>query len=166
MKHSRPKIPVEKSKSDKFINAVTWILLVVLWILPVLFYQDLPQQIPRHFNSNATADDYDSKKTIFFLPAIATLAAFLLTLLNKHPHKFSYLVSITADNAAFQYRNAMRMVRFLRLSIVLVFLILLIFTLLMSTGRINDPGAGLLIVFILLVQFPGFYFLYKSIKRR
>jgi uncharacterized membrane protein len=165
MRKSRPVISVEPSKSDRFISAVTWILLIVLWILPIVFYQDLPEQIPSHFNASGNVDDLGGKNTLFLLGAIATLMAIILTILNRHPHKFNYLVNITTDNAAFQYRNAMRMVRLVRLSIVLVFLMIVIFILLMSTGSIRDPGPGPLVLLVLLVQLPVFYLLYKSVKR-
>lgn len=107
---SRPKIKIALTLFDKILEAAGWICLAALWVLMML-----------HFNSSHIKR-YWIKDFNLRSFAIATTTFLLLTILNKYPYIFNYPVKITNQNAYPQYLNATRMIRYLKLSIILMVL--------------------------------------------
>jgi uncharacterized membrane protein len=163
MTKHQPHIKVEQGSLSRRTDIAARVLLVLLWGFTLLIYNRLPEQIPSHFNARGVADDYSSKGFLFLLPVIATAMVVLLTILNRYPHKFNYIVKITEQNAPYQYKNAMLMINVLKLVTVLVFSVIVVVIYLGASGG-NDPGPGLVISLALLLQVPLFYLLYKSAK--
>jgi hypothetical protein len=94
----------------------------------------LPENIPLHFNLTGEADGFGSKQSILIIP-IATLVMYLaLTILERFPHKFNYMLEITAENAERQYRNMHYMMKILKVYIVFLFLYV--------TNMIAQIGSG------------------------
>lgn len=142
------------------------LLLLLIWGLTVITYFHSPEIIPVHFNALGKADSYGSKTTIWFLPALATAIYAGLSWLNKFPHVFNYMVSITEDNALKQYTNATGMLRFLKLAVVFIFTAIILITYFTAQGDIKGPGAWFLPVMILLVMLPTIIFVVKSLKEK
>lgn len=122
----RPKIDLELTLTDQLGEWVGWITLFATWISAVYAFVVLPETIPTHFNMTGEPDGYGSKISLMLIPLISTVVFVGMTLINRKPEIFNYPVKITAENAAFQYRNATRMIRWLKFSIVLIFLIILV----------------------------------------
>lgn len=118
---TRPKLKIEQTPLDIFLEVFSLISLFYLWYYVLTNYSTLPEQIPMHFNSAGEIDDFGGKSNIFLLPVIAFGLYILLTILNKFPHTFNYLTEITNKNALVQYKLATRMIRFLKLDIIIIF---------------------------------------------
>lgn len=78
-----------RSKETAYQNPVylEWIARIIvlgLWVLPLWYYQQLPEEIPSHFGKNGKADAYSSKLFVWFLPLIGTALFFFLHLLTKN----------------------------------------------------------------------------------
>ena len=58
----RPKLHIKLDTYDKIIEAIGWIGLLILIILPIYYYPELPEIIPRHFDLNGKPDGYGNKK--------------------------------------------------------------------------------------------------------
>jgi uncharacterized membrane protein len=110
------------------LNVVSLLMLIAFWIIVLNGFQELPLTIPNHFDLTGNPDGYGSRNSILALPSVATLLFILLTLVNKNPSKFNYPFTITELNAAKQYRLAGNFIRFLRISIVIVFMVIFFFT--------------------------------------
>jgi uncharacterized membrane protein len=162
---NQPNISVKPGSWARRFDIASWILLAGLWTVTIIFYIHLPDEIPSHYNAEGAVDDFSNKAILFLLALIATAVIILLTFLNRYPHRFNYLVKITEDNAAFQYRNALLMISVLKFIVVSVFLIIVIFTYLNGSGKTGDPGPALVIGLVLLPQLPLFYILYRSGQR-
>ncbi len=139
---TRPKIKLETTPFERVLETASALLLCFLWGFTLYAYTKLPQIIPTHFNAAGKPDDYGDKLTLLLLPAIATLLYFGLSYLNKFPHHFNYTVTITADNAAQQYRSATQMILFLKLVILLIFFAIVLLT--YSTANGTTTGLGIL----------------------
>jgi hypothetical protein len=87
-----------------------------------------------------------------------------LTALNRHPAVLNYVVDITPENAERQYRLATRMLRFLKLSIALIFAVVILFTYLTTKGQMNGLGAWFLPVVISFVIIPTRYYIFASLR--
>lgn len=160
----RPRITLKLTTIDILLEIIGWSLLAFLWFLTLSEYSRLPQTIATHFNSSGKIDDYGNKDTIFLLPIITTVMFVGLTILNRFPHLFNYATEITEENAERQYKNATKLLRFLKLSIVLIFTFIAYRTQEIAKGNAVDLGKWFLPVAIALVQIPLFYFLIQSFK--
>lgn len=162
--NKRPKIALQLSKTDKVIEIIGWIAVVGIWVLTLVNYFDLPDRIPTHYNAAGEADAFGNKSNILALPIISTLLFIGLSFLNKHPHLFNYASEITTKNALHQYKNATRIIRFLKLAIVLIFGIIVFKTIENANGNSDGLGTWFLPFTLAIIFIPIFYFLINSNK--
>ncbi len=137
-----------------------------MWCLTIVAVVKLPETIPIHFNFKGQADNYGNKIAIFFLPVVATIVYFGLTWLNKYPHVFNYPVKITVANAKAQFQVATRLIRFVKLSILLIFFLIILFTYLTAMGIANGLGIWFLPVVEGLLLVPVAIAITKSLKNK
>jgi uncharacterized membrane protein len=160
MSSERPRIPIKKAATDRGIDAVSMLLLLLIWIYVVVSYISLPEQIPVHYNLEGVADRYGNKITVFILPAIISAVWAGLGILNRYPHIFNYPVKITEANAGQQYRAATRLIRVMKLVIVC-------FCLFITWKVINAASTlewWLLPAMFVLLLAPVMFYLYHSMK--
>lgn len=162
---ARPKISLTPSAVDRKTDLAAKLLLIFIWAFTVYIFFKLPAIIPIHFNAAGKADSYGSKLTLLILPLLATVIYFGLTTLNKYPHIFNYMTTITEANAVYQYSIATRMLRFLKLGILLIFSLLIVFIYLNSKGVVNGLGSWFLPVTLALVLIPVVAFTGLSLKK-
>ncbi|MBD0400750.1 DUF1648 domain-containing protein [Flammeovirga sp. EKP202] len=157
----QPKIKISLSLKDKTIELVCIAILLITWILPLAVYNDLPEEIAIHFNAEGIPDSYGPKSSLFGLPIFSLLLFLLLTILNKYPHTFNYPVEITEENAFNQYTLSTRFIRFLKLSILIVFLIIVY-----KSISLNPEGLGnFFLPFVLIITFaPIIIYLVKVMR--
>jgi len=118
---NRPKLKIKPTAFDIIIDAISFVLLVLMLFTVIQVYADLPNSIPIHFGSGGLVDEYGDKQLIWLLPGIGFIAFVVMIILNKFPHKFNYLVRITEQNAKQQYTIATHIVRFVNLIMTLIF---------------------------------------------
>ena len=61
----------------------TFLLIALMWGFTLFHFNDLPEQIPIHYNAKGIPDGFDTRIHIWGLPLIAILLFFLLTGLQK-----------------------------------------------------------------------------------
>lgn len=160
----RPKIKLELTRTDKTLEVLGWISILVIWVLTITNYTNLPDTIPIHYNGAGQADGFGEKDNILALPIISTILFIGLTVLNKFPHVFNYPTNITAENACQQYTNATRMMRVLKLVIVIIFGLIVLQTIRHVNGQTIGLGVWFLPLTVGLMLIPTIYFLIKSFK--
>ncbi len=161
-----PKIKLPLTSLDKALETIGIALTLTLWGLSIFSFIQLPTIIPIHFNAVGEVDDYGSKITLIVLPILGTLLYIALSFLNKRPHIFNYLVTITEENAVKQYTYATSTIRFLKISIVLIFNIAILSTYLTSVGFIKGLGLWFIPFIFGLTFIPIAYYIYKSFKTK
>lgn len=102
-------------------ESLGWLAILAIWGLVIANYSSLSDSVPTHFNAAGEPDSFGRKASLLVLPSIATLTFLGLTFLNMFPEIFNYPVKITVDNAPAQYRNIMRMMRYLKMTLVIIF---------------------------------------------
>ncbi|MEL3971400.1 DUF1648 domain-containing protein [Rossellomorea oryzaecorticis] len=114
-----------------FAGSIGWlgVFVYILFIFP-----DLPDRVPIHFNINGMVDSWGYKGFIWVLPVIGIAVWGALTIMEKAPQHFDYLVTITEENAARQYKNAVMLISVLKTEIMAYF----VFT----TWQINNIAIG------------------------
>lgn len=165
MEPDRPKIRPEMSPADWLIEAVAFLLLLALAGYTIYWFQRMPGTIPSHFNARGEIDGYGSRGILWFLPAVALFTWLLMTIINRFPHTFNYLTTITPANALRQYRLATRFIRITKGIVIAIFFLI---ESMMVRGAIEkDPGPfPLLIVVIFGVTFiPLIIYLIAASKK-
>ena len=125
----KPKIQLQLTLFDKVLETLCLVFFVILWFITIWNYSSLPETIPTHFDFKGDADHCGGKGTIFGIPIITTILYILLTILNKYPHLHNYATKVTLENAEKNYTRSTRLLRIIKLTIILVFLLVVIVTL-------------------------------------
>ncbi len=159
---NRPRITLYLSQPDKRLERAGKVVLCLMWLLVLASFFASPSVVPTHFNASGKVDNYGNKSTLLILPVIATLIYFGLTQLNKYPHVFNYMTTITKENAEWQYTLATRMLRFLKLSVLIVFTLLIVLAYLVAKGYINGLGIWFLPFTMITVLAPIVIVIYQS----
>lgn len=160
--NTRPRITLLLSPLDKALELTAKVLCGVIWLLTLYCLIKLPATIPIHYNLSGQIDKYGNKFILLIFPFFATAVYLGLTRLNQYPHIFNYLKEITEDNARQQYTLATRMLRFLKIAILIIFLIIIFFSYTAATGATNGPGAWFLPLAVGLLTGPAVVLIIQS----
>ncbi|NOT74209.1 MAG: DUF1648 domain-containing protein [Cyclobacteriaceae bacterium] len=161
---ARPRIKLALSPTDTMFEFTGWAALAGVWVLAVVNYSSLPDVIPIHFNAAGESDSFGGKGNILILSFVATMIFIGLTILNKFPHVFNYPASLTKENAPAQYTHATRMIRFLKMTLVIVFG-LIVFKIIQNANAQSDGLGVWFLPFVLgLILIPAAYFIIKSTR--
>lgn len=164
---SRPDIQPGFTRIDRLLEITAWLCMVALWMMVIWFYDRLPEVIPTHFNAAGEVDDTGDKIVLFLLPGIGTLLFIGLTILSRYPRIFNYPVEIHTENAFRQYTNAVRMLRFLKGIVAVIFLWITAAVILKAGGQTSGSiGTWALPLMLALILLPMLYFVIKAIRQR
>ena len=166
MINDRPRLTPQLTETDTMLETAGWLALLLLWGLAVYYYATLPAIVPTHFNGAGQVDAHGPKGTIFILPVVGSVLFASMTALNRFPHIFNYPVQITPANAPTQYALATRLLRFLKLSIVALFCVLVIFIHRATTGEASGIPAWFLPLVIGVCLLPTGYYMIKSFQSK
>jgi uncharacterized membrane protein len=111
MKNQRPVLDIPVTPLENLLDLSAFAIAAACWILLGYHYNTLPNEIPQHFNALGQPDRYGDKGTLFLLPSIATVMVLLLHILKRFPHQFNYPYNITPENAPFEYRKSLMILR-------------------------------------------------------
>lgn len=156
---SQPALELPKSALERWLDAASWIFVVLGWAWATGFYQALPEQIPTHFNATGIPDGFGSKITVFLLPVLSLVIVGGLTFLARKPHHFNYPFVVTPENAAFEYRKARTILRVMNALVSLMFMLITWHTVRASTGGPDRLGLwfGALVALTLIVPLALFF---------
>ncbi len=164
MFESRPKINIEPELADRQLDTVSKIFLLTLWVATLGSWFYLPHTIPVHFDTLGKPDNYGDRSVIFIMAALCSFVFVILSVIGKYPYVLNFPVKITEKNARYQYTLALRMLRWLRLSTCMIFLITLFETVRAGLGGAPIFGAGLWIAEVVLIILPVVWFLVKMLR--
>jgi hypothetical protein len=117
----KPKIKLQPSMADRALDIVGWVALAYTWFYLYSHFNDLPDQVPIHFNGAGEADEYGARTTLIFTPLIATMLYAFMTFLNRNPHLFNLPGHVQPHNIEWHYRLTSRLIRVLKLGLVVIF---------------------------------------------
>lgn len=117
----RPRLELPLTGADKVLQLTGAVVMAVFLVVVAATFSGLPEQIPVHFGLNGEPDDWGSRGEVLVLPLVALLQFALLSVLARFPHRYNYMVRITAANAERQYRLASRLLYLLSLLVLLLF---------------------------------------------
>ena len=117
---------------------LSWAMVVTLFILPAIYYADLPDQIPSHFNAKGEPDAYSKKTFIWVLPILG-LALFLF--LNFLSHMKNLKVNtprqLSPEQEEEQRLIGRKMLHALKLAISIMFVYIMYHTIQTAQGQVS-----------------------------
>ena len=161
----RPKIKLQLTLFDTVIEVAAYVALVAFWVMTIFAFSTLPESIPTHYNGLGEVDGYGPKATIFFLPVLGTVLFAFLTYIIKKPETFNYTVEITEENALAQYTNATKLLRFMKLALLILFIVIDYKTIATSNGASDGLGKWFLPFTIALIFVPVVFSVYRSFRK-
>lgn len=115
---NRPKIRIQKTNVEKSIELLTFLLIAGSAILIGIYYSQLPEKLPIHFNwPSKDKNGFGSKDLLWASPLICGIIAIGIYKLNQYPWFFNYPIEIDENNAERNYRQATQMLLILNLLI-------------------------------------------------
>ena len=162
----RPKIKLPLTLFDTIIEVTSYLALVAFWVMTLFAFTTLPESIPTHYNGMGEVDGYGPKATIFFLPVLGTVLSAFLTYIIKKPETFNYTVEITEENALAQYTNSTKLLRFMKLALLILFIVIDYKTIAISKGASDGLGKWFLPFTIALIFVPVVFSVYKSFSKK
>jgi uncharacterized membrane protein len=84
-KEQRPEIALNFGPFDWFLEGIAAAGMILLLLLPAVYYTELPDTIPQHFNARGEADGFGPKITLWILPILGVVLYMILTILVRIP---------------------------------------------------------------------------------
>ncbi len=161
----RPKIKIHLDPIDYLIQGIGILGLLTLIILPVYYYDQLPDVIPSHYGANGKADGFSGKGIIWMLPILGLILYLGIHWLNKYPHIFNFPQKVTEENAERLYTIATKVTRFINAQIAIVFTYITYSTIQTSLGYQDGLSSNFTILFIVSNFLIVGFLLYQSTKK-
>lgn len=164
---TNPNLKIMPSSSDRLADFVSLAILVLAWIFLLSTYAYMPEIVPIHLDGSGKADGFANKTSLFIGPSISLIIYIVLTYLNKYPQIYNYPSVINENNAAQYYTIGSRMIRYLKLSVMIVFLLIQFEIFAIAKGIEFDIGVWSLIIPLTIILAPTIYFIVRifSIKK-
>jgi len=152
-----PKIKIPKSPFTIILDCLTILCLIVSIAYIFLEWNQLPEEIPIHFNLAGEPDGWGAKSFLWVLPSIGFLLWISLSIFEKFPHLYNYF-KINKDTIEKQYKNAVIMMNLLKNESTLLFSYLTWSMVQNAHGNITnlDPwilNGGIILILITLIIF-------------
>lgn len=97
-------------------TAIGGLLLLGTTVYTCIMWQQVPEQVPLHFDFSGNVTDYGGKGSMILLLVIAWVMFVVMTVLVKFPNTWNMPVKVTAENAERLYsitRCMLEVVKFL-----------------------------------------------------
>lgn len=157
----RPKVKLKLSPIDYLVEIVSLSGLICLIILPIYYFNDLPDLLPKHFNASGHPDSFGDRNTIWMLPVIGVVMYAGLSILSRYPHLFNYPVKITKENTEKLYTIGTRTVRILKLTIIFIFFYINYTTIKIGLKEASGLGDYFLIISLAIILTLVVLMIYK-----
>lgn len=161
----KPNVRPVLSTTDKTIEFLGWLSILVIWSFTTTNYINLPDTIPTHYDASGQADEFGGKATILILPLVATVMFAGLTIVTRLPRVFNYQAGTTKEDAHRQHTIAAKVIRYLKFMIVVIVGVITFYIIQTSKGKAEGLEIWFLPVVIGSILILLTYFLVKLFKK-
>ena len=127
---------IEKNIIDRMTSIFCWVLIIGTGIFLLVYWNQIPEQIPGHYNASGEIDHITDKNSLFFLYFMTWLMFVILSVITKFPALWNTGITITEENKEKAYRILKDMLGILKSIVVSLFCFLTVF----STTGDNLPS--------------------------
>lgn len=123
---NRPKHKLPMTVMDRVAELISAVVLLTATTFFLIGYSAISDSIPMQYDFSGNVSRMGSKSELLLLLGVLIVIYAGLTVLQRYPHVYNYLVEITEENAERQYSLAVRMIRWLKLMMVSLFSMILV----------------------------------------
>lgn len=157
-------IPVKKTLYDWIIEGLA-ILCLLGVCYPLFFYGELAGiSIPIHYNAAGQTDGWGNRSFLFSLPVAAIVFYAGMSIGERFYTRFNFPVKLTEENADALYKLGVRLMRFLKFWIILIFAYLNISSYTAATAK-GIGMSGMVMAALLAVMFIALFFFMMKMAR-
>jgi hypothetical protein len=103
--NERPILSIPRTTFETSIAIVSASAVVFMCLIVGVSWHGLPEQVPSHFGISGRPDAWSERPTLLILPVVGIVFWIALIVLTRIPHRFNYIVPISHETAARQYRS-------------------------------------------------------------
>lgn len=162
----RPVLRIKNDSWDYVFLTGSYLMVLSMWIYVIWLYPTLPETIAIHFDSNGEPNGYGSKSTLFFIPVLVSVLVIFLGVICRYPHKFNYMAVITTENAEWQYRKALRLIRYLQFFIPAIFSFIVYKEIKGAFSQTSKLDFWFIPILIFGIMIPTVFTVYKSLVKK
>jgi uncharacterized membrane protein len=111
---NRPALKIKKTPLEIALNTISLLLFIGSVSYLLTEWPSLPNRVPMHYTFFGEVDKWGSKGIIFLNPIIGAVLWIGLTILEKFPHVYNYIVGLTEENIERQYKNGRIMINIVK----------------------------------------------------
>ena len=109
------------TKAQLIIETIGIIALLGMIVFVALKWNNLPSQIPAHYNAKGVVDRWGGKNQILFLPIVSVFLYVLLTVVAFFPKSWNMPTKVTEENKTAVYNCMKTMIIMMKAELVGVF---------------------------------------------
>ncbi|WP_042222012.1 DUF1648 domain-containing protein [Oceanobacillus manasiensis] len=150
----RPKLKIPKTKIEWAADIIGY--LFFLGTVGFLIYQwnNLPNEVPVHYNAQGEVDNWESKFVLILLPAIGVLIAVMMEVFERFPEWHNYPARLNQENVKAFYLSSRKMTNQIKNICFILFGIILIESITIALGWISSLPGWLLPLMIISTLIP------------
>lgn len=164
MYEKRPVLKLNYSTFEKIMEIISAGAIIFNFLLILSYWTSIPDRIVTHYGLTGKPDFWGGKSSLLILPGISAFLFLLLSIISRFTHIYNYPVTITEENAEYQYRNARMLIICIKAEIICAFLYISWKSIYLALGKTNALGIAFLPVFLIIIFGTLIYFIRKSIK--
>lgn len=141
------------TKLQLVLEIIGLLFLVGMIVFIYTHWDQIPQQVPMHYNARGEIDSWGSKYQIFILPIISILLYSFITVISFFPQIWNVPVQITDENKEAVYLSTKNLIIFVKVEILAIFFYLNYHTVTAQPLSITFLPIYMIIIFGTLIFF-------------
>lgn len=158
----RPVIKVPYTFLDYLLSWGSLLALICMCIFLLESFGSLPETVPVHFGADGKPDSWGNAAQLWILPGIGAVLWVCLTIVEGFPHIYNFPIEITEHNALDQYKNAVRLLTFIKAEITIFFSYLIWKTVEISRDAADSLGLWSVLGFLAVVFITIGIYIWRS----
>lgn len=143
----------------RVINVICVLLLAAATLFVLMRWQQLPEQIPTHYNFAGEVDGYGGKGSLILLIVMSWIVFFIMTISIRFPEKWNMPVEVTEENRSRLFAIARAMMEIVKFFVTLLFVIL--FVSMAASATVSQWVIIVMTAAVLLTVIVGIAMMYK-----
>jgi uncharacterized membrane protein len=150
----RPKIKLAKTRSEWIWDIIGYSFYLGSIIFLIIFWDNLPEEVPAHYNALGEVDRWGSKWELLILPGVGAFIILFMQTFEKFPETHNYPQRFNESNAEQFYLHSRKMINQLKNICLIIFSLILLESTSIALGWENDFGKWMLPLIIIGTGLP------------
>ncbi|MGE0089794.1 MAG: DUF1648 domain-containing protein [Bacteroidales bacterium] len=149
------KVRQENKVSNKFFEGLCALLALCLFIIPLIYYKSLPENIPVHYNFYGFPDGYGNKNSLFFIASLGFIIYIIVLFAGFMGEKYYNIpFKTTPDGKSKIVFFVRKVLKVLRFNTLIIFNFAIVGIILNSFQYINGLGRPSFVIVVLMILLP------------